>query len=606
MKDRNVYFCRVSLNTLNNGKKERKEWQSIQGTRLTVMSAVKTTTRSPSSIASTAITATIEGKRNSGCGPLSLGTAIWLQMACLVLKVAFLGLMLFLRWKRGKEEADFVDQEETGVCIEEEEKERGGNRDFSTGRTKVGDGEDRQDPADPVSRSGLTVGLQKACCLGRDPEVSIHWRRHNFHGEIFFSSTPPFTHEDYRNRLTLNWTEGQNNGSLRISSLRLKDQNVYFCQVHVNTLNNGKKERKVWQSIQGTRLTVTPAVKTTTRSPSSIASTAITATIEGKRNSGCGPLSLGTAIWLQMACLVLKVAFLGLMLFLRDPFQNTEEKYENLENKGKSSSPSFPSPYLWPFLLSQCLLRWRCPLCLSSPHDPHDDGIVYASLALSSPTSLEPPRCYHPQVNLQEETDYRTRLPLNGTEGQNNGSLRISSLRLKDQNVYFCRVSLNTLNNGKKERQVWQSIQGTRLTVTPVVKTTTHSPSNVASTTADLRITEDKNSGSQPLSLETAVGVAVAITVLVIAVLGLMIFLRWKRRKDQLTTRTPFLFLLAGLCAPLFFSLGQHTDPRLNPKDDGIVYASLALSSPTSLEPPRCYHPQVNLQEETVYSVLKA
>ncbi|XP_027630447.1 paired immunoglobulin-like type 2 receptor alpha, partial [Tupaia chinensis] len=235
--------------------------------------------------------------------------------------------------------------------------------------------------------------------LPRDPEVSIHWRRHNFHGEIFFSSTPPFTHEDYRNRLTLNWTEGQNNGSLRISSLRLKDQNVYFCQVHVNTLNNGKKERKVWQSIQGTRLTVTPAVKTTTRSPSSIASTAITATIEGKRNSGCGPLSLGTAIWLQMACLVLKVAFLGLMLFLRwkrgkglqpkaktsagDPFQNTEEKYENLENKGQHTDPRL---------------------------NPKDDGIVYASLALSSPTSLEPPRCYHPQVNLQEETE-KSQLP---------------------------------------------------------------------------------------------------------------------------------------------------------------------------------------------------
>ncbi|XP_027630448.1 paired immunoglobulin-like type 2 receptor beta, partial [Tupaia chinensis] len=186
--------------------------------------------------------------------------------------------------------------------------------------------------------------------LPRDPEVSIHWRRHNFHGEIFFSTTPPFTHEDYRNRLTLNWTEGQNNGSLRISNLRMKDRNVYFCRVSLNTLNNGKKERKEWQSIQGTRLTVMSAVKTTTRSPSSIASTAITATIEGKRNSGCGPLSLGTAIWLQMACLVLKVAFLGLMLFLRwkrgkglqpkaktsagDPFQNTEKKYENLENKG--------------------------------------------------------------------------------------------------------------------------------------------------------------------------------------------------------------------------------------------------------------------------------
>ncbi|XP_027630445.1 paired immunoglobulin-like type 2 receptor alpha [Tupaia chinensis] len=214
-----------------------------------------------------------------------------------------------------------------------------------------------------------------------------------------------------------------------------------------------------------------------------------------------------------------------------------------------------------------------------------------------------------PLLLLQPPPDYRTRLPLNGTEGQNNGSLRISSLRLKDQNVYFCRVSLNTLNNGKKERQVWQSIQGTRLTVTPVVKTTTHSPSNVASTTADLRITEDKNSGSQPLSLETAVGVAVAITVLVIAVLGLMIFLRWKRRKGlqpKAKTSAGDPFQNTEEKYENLENKGQHTDPRLNPKDDGIVYASLALSSPTSLEPPRCYHPQVNLQEETEKSQLPA
>ncbi|XP_050019181.1 paired immunoglobulin-like type 2 receptor alpha isoform X2 [Alexandromys fortis] len=50
---------------------------------------------------------------------------------------------------------------------------------------------------------------------------------------------------------------------------------------------------------------------------------------------------------------------------------------------------------------------------------------------------------------------------------------------------------------------------------------------------------------------------------------------------------------------------GQHMDPNENPKDNNIVYASIALSSPTSPGTPACLPVHENPQEETVYSTVK-
>nr|XP_045727801.1 paired immunoglobulin-like type 2 receptor beta [Mirounga angustirostris] len=91
--------------------------------------------------------------------------------------------------------------------------------------------------------------------LANDPRVSIALRWKHFHGEAIYNSTQPFIHEKYKNRIFLNLPEGQKFGSLQISNLRKEDEHIYFCRVQVETLRDGTK---LWQSLQGTRLTVTP------------------------------------------------------------------------------------------------------------------------------------------------------------------------------------------------------------------------------------------------------------------------------------------------------------------------------------------------------------
>ena len=59
--------------------------------------------------------------------------------------------------------------------------------------------------------------------------------------------------------------------------------------------------------------------------------------------------------------------------------------------------------------------------------------------------------------------DYKNRISLNLPKGQKSGSLKISNLRKEDENMYFCRVQVETREDGKK---VWQARQGTKLTIT--------------------------------------------------------------------------------------------------------------------------------------------
>ncbi|XP_058425154.1 paired immunoglobulin-like type 2 receptor alpha [Diceros bicornis minor] len=184
--------------------------------------------------------------------------------------------------------------------------------------------------------------------LAKVPRVSIAWRRRHFLGEYIYNTTPPFIREDYKNRLFLNWTEGWKTGSLLISNLRKEDQTTYFCRVRLNTLMNGEQQ---WQSIPGTTLIITHAVKTTTPGPTNTATTTTAGlgVSEGKRSSEFWPLSLGAMIGVALACAVLITVILGLMVYLRwkrrkglrtkartparGSFQNTK-KYENIGNKG--------------------------------------------------------------------------------------------------------------------------------------------------------------------------------------------------------------------------------------------------------------------------------
>ncbi|KAB0338061.1 hypothetical protein FD754_024832, partial [Muntiacus muntjak] len=93
--------------------------------------------------------------------------------------------------------------------------------------------------------------------LAKDPNVRISWRWKHFHGEYLYKTTPPFIHENFKNRLFLKWREPEKTSSLWISHLRREDQSVYFCQVALDTLTDGKQ---MWQSIEGTNLTVTPGL----------------------------------------------------------------------------------------------------------------------------------------------------------------------------------------------------------------------------------------------------------------------------------------------------------------------------------------------------------
>ncbi|XP_036910839.1 paired immunoglobulin-like type 2 receptor alpha isoform X2 [Sturnira hondurensis] len=231
--------------------------------------------------------------------------------------------------------------------------------------------------------------------LARNPRVRIFWRRKEFHGEFIYNTTPPFTHKDYKDRLSLLWTKGQRNGSLQISNLRKEDESEYFCQVRLYTQTTGREEG--WQSIEGTKLTITTATKKPTEGPTSTSTTTTTVGVDvsgEERSSGSWPLTPGAIVGVAVASAVLKITILGFIIYLRwkrskglqtkarapdrGSFHNTEEKYENIGNTGQHEDPKL---------------------------DPKVDGILYASLVLTSSTSPPAPPCHLPN-NPQEETLY--------------------------------------------------------------------------------------------------------------------------------------------------------------------------------------------------------
>ncbi|XP_037054423.1 paired immunoglobulin-like type 2 receptor alpha [Peromyscus leucopus] len=137
---------------------------------------------------------------------------------------------------------------------------------------------------------------------------------------------------------------------------------------------------------------------------------------------------------------------------------------------------------------------------------------------------------------------------------------------------------------------------------------------------------------NQTLGLGTRDGLAVAAAVLLAGVVGLTVFLGWRRRKGQRTKAetpardlientdnvepegphltvgtpshlSPFLshLDLSTLCS---FSLGIY-GLKVNTKDNNIVYASIARSSPASPGTPPCQPVHEDPQEETVYSIVK-
>ncbi|XP_059105422.1 paired immunoglobulin-like type 2 receptor beta [Peromyscus eremicus] len=149
--------------------------------------------------------------------------------------------------------------------------------------------------------------------LAEDPQMRILWRWKKFHGEFIYNSTPRFIHEHFKNRLILNWTQPQTAGVLRILDLKKKDQTVYFCRVHLNT----KEGTRIWQTTDGTRLAISPAISTTMQSPSMITSAVTTAGLEDTEDQRNPSLvNLGATVGVVVATAVLITPVYVLMVFL--------------------------------------------------------------------------------------------------------------------------------------------------------------------------------------------------------------------------------------------------------------------------------------------------
>ncbi|XP_052024610.1 paired immunoglobulin-like type 2 receptor beta isoform X2 [Apodemus sylvaticus] len=131
--------------------------------------------------------------------------------------------------------------------------------------------------------------------LAKDPEMSIAWRWKHFHGEFIYNSTPPFIHEHFKDRLILNWTQGQTSGVLRILTLKETDQATYFCKVWLST----REGLMSWQSISGTQLTIVHAGLEDTG---------------GQGNPSL--LNLGAMVAMVVVKAVVIIPLYGLMIFL--------------------------------------------------------------------------------------------------------------------------------------------------------------------------------------------------------------------------------------------------------------------------------------------------
>ncbi|XP_076779466.1 paired immunoglobulin-like type 2 receptor alpha isoform X4 [Arvicanthis niloticus] len=190
--------------------------------------------------------------------------------------------------------------------------------------------------------------------LAKNPQMRISWRWKGFHGEFIYNSTPPFIHEHFKDRIILNWTQGQTSGVLRILNLKEADQVLYFGRVSLKTTEGMKK----WQSIPGTQLNVTNGTPTPSTLPRTTAATTSAHTqndgTEGNRTENNGDLDLQTTIGLAVAAAGFLAGVLGLIAFLRwkrrqgqrtktetparKPLE-TSEKRESVGHEGQCMDP---------------------------------------------------------------------------------------------------------------------------------------------------------------------------------------------------------------------------------------------------------------------------
>ncbi|XP_057621768.1 paired immunoglobulin-like type 2 receptor beta isoform X2 [Chionomys nivalis] len=291
--------------------------------------AVRTITKSPSVITSAVIMTGLEdteGQRNPSL--VSLGATVGVVVATAVLITPVYVMLIFLWWKqrvppRGLLSflmallVPFPGGNQTmewllllllpAACLQ------AGN----SGRSNRVNTFGVNQPAHLSGVQGGSIEIPFSFSfpweLAKDPQMRILWRWKAFHGEFIYNSSSGFIHENFKDRLILNWTQPQTSGVLRILDLKEKDQTVYFCQVRLN-MKDGIQE---WQSTDGTQLTITSAVSTTMQSPSIVTSAVTTAGLEdteGQRNPSL--VNLGAMVGVVVATAVLITPIYVLMIFL--------------------------------------------------------------------------------------------------------------------------------------------------------------------------------------------------------------------------------------------------------------------------------------------------
>ncbi|KAK7795399.1 hypothetical protein U0070_002083, partial [Myodes glareolus] len=283
--------------------------------------AVSTTMQSPSIITSAVTTAGLEnteGHRNPSL--VNLGATVGVVVATAVLITPVYVMLIFLWWKKreqlkGRQRISMAATLTLVLLLQASRLKLNPQPGNSAGYNRVKEFGVNQ----PAYLSGVQGGSIEISFsfyfpweLTEDPQMTILWRWKDFHGEFIYNSTSGFIHEHFKDRLTLNWTQPQTSGVLKILDLKEEDQNTYFCRVHLKARN----QKEMWQSISGTRLTIT-RVRTTMQSPSIVTSAVTTAELEdteGQRNPSL--VNLGATVGVVVATTVLITPVYVMLIFL--------------------------------------------------------------------------------------------------------------------------------------------------------------------------------------------------------------------------------------------------------------------------------------------------
>ncbi|KAK7798378.1 hypothetical protein U0070_018548, partial [Myodes glareolus] len=378
-KDETVYFCQIHLNT----KRGVQRWQSINGTQLIITHGRTITKSPSivTSAVTTAGLKDREGQRNPSL--VNLGATIGVVVTTAVLITPVYVMLIFLWWNkreqlRGRQRISMAATLTLVLLLQASRLKLNPQsvpEDSSTGPPLLPDGsayltswKDSGHDLGPVSAAASSLpascgfrftpsfsgnpagfyrkrdfgviqparlsGVQGSSIeipfsfyfpweLAKDPQMRILWRWKDFHGEFIYNSSfihkhfihKHFIHEHFKGRLTLNWTQPQTSGVLKILNLTKEDLNTYFCRVHLKAGNL----KEMWQSISGTRLTITRDPMTTAPSPTTATSARtknVLMTTEGQMSGENETVHRGTRVGLAVAAAVLLAGVLGLMVFL--------------------------------------------------------------------------------------------------------------------------------------------------------------------------------------------------------------------------------------------------------------------------------------------------